>query len=175
MEETNNSLGLFLNKPNVVNEVLDPTYGLLNCAISIITIFVNIWAIRVLRTTENESLTNLVICECAINIIFSINEFFLYSYFWFPIENYLICAVLTSTASTLLTFTRLIPVAIVLIRYLMVCQPAFFINSGREKGVLKWVIGCMVFLCLLDWTYRLYSSSTNFRVLRCMGREEVFW
>ena len=175
MAKTINSLGLFLDEPNVVNEVVDPTYGWLNCAISIITIMVNMWAVRVLRTKENESMTNLVISESLINILISINELFLHSYYWFPIQNYTVCAVQNSTVSALLALTRLVPVAIALLRYFMVCQPVFFINSGREKGILKWIIGSMVLLCLFDWTYRIYTSSTNFRVLRCMGREEAFW
>ena len=175
MQEHNNSFGLFLDEPKVINKVSDPTDGGLNCAISIITIIVNMWAIRVLRTKENERMTNLVIWESVINVLISINELFVHSYFWVPIQIYTVCAVTNSTSTTLLAFTRLVPVAIVLLRYFRVCQPAFFINSGREKGILKWILGSMIVLCLFVWIGLFSASSKNFRVLRCMGREEAFW
>ena len=79
----------------------------------------------------------------------------------------------TTIAFTL--FTRLVPVAIVLLRYIMVCHPARFINWGREKGVWKWILGSVIVLSLAFWFYKLYYSSIAFRFLRCVGREEAFW
>ena len=175
MAGVNTSLGLFLDQPSLINQVVEPAYGWLNCVISLITIIVNIWAVRVLRKKESESLTNLVIWDCLINILISNDELFIHSNFWAPIQIQAVCTVKTSTFMTLLAFTRLVPVAIVLLRYFMVCQPAFFINNGQEKGILKWVVGGMVALCLFFWTFLVYTSPINFRVLRCMGREEAFW
>ena len=153
MTEENTSFGLFLDKSYLINQVVEPTYGWLNCVISVITTLVNIWAIRVLRKKENDSMTNLVICDCVISILISNDEFFIHSNFWAPIENQAICAVKNSTFTALIAFTRLVPVAIVLLRYLMVCRPVFFIQNGREKGILKWVIGSMIVLCLFFWTF----------------------
>ena len=75
---------------------------------------------------------------------------------------------------TLGIFNRLVPVAIVLLRYIMVCQLAFYMNNGKE-AIWKWIIGGMTILCLSIWVYMLILSPDRHRFLQYMGREEAFW
>ena len=170
----NSSFGLFLDQTTAINEPVDHVYGWLSCVIGVLTIAVNSWAIWVLRTKVNELTSNLLICDCVSNILISFNVIFLNSYFWFPIKNPIICAVQSSIIVTLGTFTRLVPVSIVLLRYIMVCQPAFHMNNGKD-GIWKWIIGGLTILCLLFWVYMMILSPDRYRFLQCMGREEAFW
>ena len=89
----------------------------------------------------------------------------------FPLNISAICAVRNATFMSLIAFTRLVPVAIVVLRYISVCHPALFIKWGKEKGVWKWILGPVIVLCLAVWIYNLYTSSIHYRFLRCVGRE----
>ena len=162
-----------MDQTTAINQPVDANYGWLN-GVSILTIFVNSLVIHVLRAKVNELTSNLVICDCVINIIISFNVIFHSSYFWFPINIPAICALQSSILVTLGFFNRLVPVAIVLLRYIMVCQPAFFMNNGKE-GIWKWILGGLTILCLSSWVYEIILSPDRHRFLRCMGREEAFW
>ena len=92
----------------------------------------------------------------------------------FPLNISAICAVRNATTMSLIAFNRLVPVAIVLLTYIMVCHWVMFVNYGKEKGIWKWIIGSVIVLCLAIWIHNLYTSSIAFRFLRCVGREEDF-
>ena len=169
----NTSLGLFMDQTNAINQPVDAVYGWLN-VISILTIVVNSWAIQTLKAKVNELTSSLVICDCASNILISFNVMFHNSYFWFPINIPVICALQSSILVTLGFFNRLVPVPIVLLRYIMVCQPSFFMNNGKEC-IWKWIIGGLTILCLSAWLYEIILSPNRHMFLRCMGREEAFW
>ena len=173
MQENNMSLGLFLDPTEVMNQPNE--YILLTCTISVFTILVNIWAMKVLTTIEDHCITRLVSWDCVSNIVISVEALLFNLNVGFPLNISAICAVRNATFMSLGTFSRLVPVAIVLLRYIMVCHPARFINWGREKGVWKWILGCVILFCLAVWIYNLYTSSVNFRFLYCVGREEAFW
>ena len=172
MQDTTMSLGLFLEPSEGMNQPHD--YILLTCAISVFTIMVNIWAMNVLKTREDHCITRLVNWDCVSNILVSMEALLFNLDVGFPLNISAICTVRNATFMSLITFSRLVPVAIVLLRYLMVCHPTCFINWGREKGVWKWIIGSVILFCLTIWIYNLYTSSINFRFLRCVGREEAF-
>ena len=180
MSEDNSSLGvfldnsLFLDQTDAINEPADPVYGWLKCLIGVLTILVNTWAIKIIGTNEKDLTSNLVICDCVSNFVLSFDVIFTNSSFWFPIHFAPICAVQSSIVVTLVVFNKLLPVAIVLLRYIMVCQPAFFMNNG-QKGIWKWIVGSMVLLCLSNWVYLMIFTPDRMRFLRCMGREEAFW
>ena len=165
---------LFLNQTTAINQPVDSAYWVLQCVISVLTIGVNSWAIRLLMNKEKELTSNIVICDCVSNIVISFDLIFDFSFGWRPINIPAVCAVQSSIVAVLSVFNRLVPVAIVLLRYIMVCQPAFYMNNGKE-GIWKWIVGSMVLLCLSNWAYVIIVSPDRMRFLRCMGREEAFW
>ena len=163
---------LLLEATDVMNEPTDPTYGWVTCVVSIL---VNVWSIRLLKMKEDSKITKLVIWDCAINCIISIDIMYFNSKYWVPIQNDSICALKNATLITLGMFNRLVPVAILFLRYIMVCHPVFFINHGREKGIWWKIMFIMFMLCSTLWVSHIRSSPRSVAFLRCMDREEEFW
>ena len=116
----------------MINQPVDHIW--LNCTICVLTIMVNIWAIRVLKTREDNRITKLVNWECVSNIIISAEVLLLNLDVGFPLNISAICAIRNATFISVSAFTRLVPVAIVLLRYIMVCHPITFIKWGKERG-----------------------------------------
>ena len=172
MTENNRSRGLILDQSEIINQSVDQTW--LICFICVLSIMVNIWAARVLKTKEDTYITKLINWEFVSSILIAVEGLLFNLEAGFPFNSSAICAIRNSTMVSLIEFTRLIPVAIVLFRYIAVCHPVFFLRCGKEKGIWKWILGFMTFLCLSLWIYHIYTSSINFRFLRCMGREEEF-
>ena len=165
-------LDLFMDQTEVINQHSNNIW--LTCVICVLAITVNIWAMKVLKTKEVHCITKLVNWDCMFNILISVEALLFSLNVGFPLNISAICAVRNATFMSLSIFTRLVPVAIVVLRYIMVCHPFLFINCGKEKGTWKWIVGSVSFLCLAIWTYNMYNSSIAFRFLRCVGREEDF-
>ena len=165
-------MDLFLDQSELINQPLDNIW--LTRASCVITITVNIWSMKVLKTKEDHCIIKLVRWDCLSNILISVETLLFNWNVGFPLNISAICAVRNATLMSLSTFTRLVPVAIVLLRYIMVCHPILFINCGKEKGIWKWILGSVSFLCLAIWIYNMYNSSIAFRFLCCVGREEDF-
>ena len=172
MQENNRSLDLFLDQTQAINQPKDHIW--LICTASVLTVVMNLWTIRVLKTKEDTCTKKLVNWDCVSNIWLSVEALLYNLDVGFPLNISAICAVRNATVMSLLTFTRLVPVAIVLLRYIMVCHPATFINCGREKGIWKWILGSVIVFCLVIWIYNFYSSSISFMILCCVGREEEY-
>ena len=172
MQENNMSLGLLMDQTEVINQPVDHIW--LIWATCVLTTMVNIWAIRVLKTMDDHCITRIVIWDCASNIFISVESLLFNLDVGFPLNTTVICAVRNATFLSTLMFTRLIPVAVVLLRYISVCHPVTYVNWGREKAIWKWIIGSVILYCLGFYIYNLYFSSIAFRFLRCVGREEDF-
>ena len=171
MNQNNMSLCLFMDQTEVINQPFDHIW--LTFTICVLIIMVNIWAMKVLNTKEDTCITKLVKWDCVSNILISVEVFLITLDGWFPLNMSAICAGRNVTFMFLNTFQRLVPVAIVTFRYIMVCHPIFFINCGKEK-VWKWILGSVIVPWLAIWIYNMNTSSIAFRFLRCMGREEDF-
>ena len=172
MLENNRSRGLFLDQSEIVNQPMDQIW--LMCFICVLSILVNIWATSHLKTKEDTCITKLINWECVSSILIALEGLFFNLEAGFPFNISAICSVRNSTLQTLIMVTRLIPVVIVLLRYIMVCHPVFFLNCGKEKGMWKWILGIMIVLSLAFWIYHIYTSSIHFRFLRCIGKEEEY-
>ena len=161
-------MGLILDQTEVINHIW------LTCAICVLTTMVNIRAMRVLKTKEDNNTTKLVNWDCVANILISVELMLFNLDVGFPLNTSAFCAVRNSTFASLSAFTRLVPVAIVLLRYIMVCHPVTFIIWGKEEAIWKWIKGSVIVLCLTIWVHNIHTSSVNFRFLRCIGREEDY-
>jgi hypothetical protein len=129
---------------------------------------------RVLKTKKDHCVTKLVNWDCLSNILLSVELVLVTLDVRYPLNISAICAIRNATFITLLVFTRLVPVAIVLLRYIMVCHPTQFINWGKEEGIWRWILGSVIALCLAIWFQNLYTSSIAYGFLRCVGREEDY-
>ena len=158
-------MGLILDQTEVIYHIW------LTCAICVLTTMVNIRAMRVLKTKEDNN-TN---WDCGANILISVEIMLSNLDVGFPLDTSTFCALRISTVASLSAFTRLVPVAIVLLHYIMVCHPVIFQNCGKEKGIWPWILGSVMVPCIAIWINNMYNSSITFRFLRCIGREEDFW
>ena len=140
--DVNLDLDLFLDRSEVMNQPVDNIW--LTCVISALAITVNIWAVRVLMTKEDTCITRLVNWDCVSNILISAKTLVFTLNVGFPPNISAICALRNATFISLGTFTRLVPVANVLLRYIMICHPVFFTNCGKEKGIWKWILGSVI-------------------------------
>ena len=162
----------FLDDTKLINQPVDSDYFWLTLFILVTTTVMNLWTILILKAKENSPITNLVMWDCANNILISV-----FGTFPKVLPNDTLCALAYSSISTLATFNRLAPIAIVLLRYIMVCHPIFFINNGRERGIWTPILATLIGLCLTVWIHKMFVSTSDIalRSLRCMGREQVFW
>ena len=161
-----------MDHTEVINQPVDHIW--LNCAICVLTVMVNIRAIRVLRTKKDSNTTKLVNLDCVSNILIAVEILLINLDVGFPLNISSICAVRNATLMSLANFTRLVPVAIVLLRYIMVCHPLIFIRFGKEKGIWKWILSSVIVFCFAIWIHNISNSSISHKFLHCVGREENF-
>ena len=173
MTDVNPGASLSFETNELINQPVDPDYLWLNLTLFGVTTVLNLSAILVLKAKENTGITTLVIWDCFVNILLTAIGTVTFSP-WSILHSDALCAVFYSTLSTLGTFNRLVPIAVVLLRYIMVCHPVFFINNGRERAIWRLILVALTFLCSVVWVHQLCTSDIAYRFLRCMGREEVF-
>ena len=75
-------------------------------------------------------------------------------------------------------WNRLVPIAVALFRYLMICHAVFSQNFGGDKYVLKFIKIGLVFFSVISGVVGVLGSvgifSDSFEYLRCLGRQEEF-
>ena len=82
-------MGLILDQTEVINQPMDHIW--FTCAICVLTIMVNIRAMRVLKTKEDNNTTKLVNWDCVANILISV-EIMLFSLdVGFPLNTSAFC------------------------------------------------------------------------------------
>ena len=93
---------------------------------------------------------------------------------WSILKSLPPCYILIFVNILLLTWNRLVPMAMVVFRYMMVCRAVYCHNLGGEKVVLRRVMTGLVALCLLEGLVFFLYSEDSLTFLRCIGREEAF-
>ena len=74
----------------------------------------------------------------------------------------------------LITWSNLVPVAIAVQRYLLVCR-AVFCHSVGGKKIWKCIHSAVILLGTLCGTAFVFERDSSLTFLRCMGQEEKFW
>ena len=74
----------------------------------------------------------------------------------------------------LITWSNLVPVAIAVQRYLLVCR-AVFCHSVGGKKIWKYIHSAVILLGTLCGTAFVFERDSSLTFLRCMGQEEKFW
>ena len=83
--------------------------------------------------------------------------------------------VFSFTQQSLITWNRLLPVGIVLYRYMLVCHAITCQNLGGERTIPTTVSRGLIVVSLGSGVVVLWNISTSFTYSRCINREETFW
>ena len=166
--------GLVFDTTELVNDPRDVYVFVTNFPLLIVAIIVNVWAGSVIGKKERSGINNIIICDCFVNILtMFFNTFYVQSP-WQIMNSPPLCSILLFVHTALGTWNRLVPVGIVVFRYLMVCQAVFCHNHGGEKGIWNIVKISIGTLCLFNPLVVVLNIQTSFFFLRCIGREETF-
>ena len=140
--------------------------------ILVLTISINLYAKNVISAKDKTLINTLLMRDCLVNIVCSVLQTFRYSP-WVFVEVTPFCVTLIGIHTSLVMFNRLVPVSIVVYRYLMVCHAAFCFNTG-EKWIWKWMMRILITMCVCFGASYCYHFNDARTYLRCMGREENF-
>ena len=166
--------GLLIDNTDKVNDPRDINVFVTNFSLLIVTIASNIWAGSVIGKKERSGINDIIICDCFINALtMFFNTFYVQSP-WQILNSLPLCSILLFFHIALEIWNRLVPVGIVVFRYLMVCHAVFCHNHGGEKGIWRIVKISIGALCLLNPLIVVWNSQKSFFFLRCIGRQEAF-
>ena len=179
-ESSNLSLGGFtsdlvikFDSSHPINVPNPLTYVYLNLPLLALTLTLNLWAVVVISGKEKTGINFLLIINCFASIFFMALGTLRQSP-WFSFESSTLCMVFVFFYIFLNIFNRLVPVAIAIILYIMICHPTFSINQGGEKRISA-IVRNIIFLLSLTSSLLTTLKRQDVRTyLVCMGREEMF-
>ena len=168
------SLQLVPASMQLVNQPRDLAVFWSNIPILLLVILVNVRAAVVIRRKENNGLHNIIVWDCAANVLFMSYTAFYTHAPWFALKSAAPCYILTFVSMFLAFWNRLVPVGIVIFRYLMVCHAVFCFNHGAEKGIWRRVKTVMLVLSIANPLLVVWEGTRSYTFMRCLGREEGF-
>ena len=127
---------------------------------------------------EQNGMNQMIICDCVVNIFVFALSLPIYtathSLHDSQIVGQSLCGFVSFLAALLFSYNRLVPVGIVLFRYIMVCHAVATVNFGGEKRLWKWIKWSVQGLSMVQAVliFSVLGESLNFQ--RCMGKEERF-
>ena len=140
--------------------------------ILLLTIIINLYARKGISAKDKTLINNLLMKDCLANILSSVVQIFSFRP-WIFVEVSPFCATFLGLFYSLVIFNRLVPVSIVVFRYLMVCHAAFCFNRG-EKWIWKWIMRILNFTTVVFGVSTFSHFNDSLGYLKCMGREENF-
>ena len=78
------------------------------------------------------------------------------------------------TQQSLITWNRLLPVGIVLYRYMLVCHAITCQNLGGERPILTSVTRCLISASFGSGLINVFNVANTLTYSRCISREETF-
>ena len=137
-----------------------------------INMAINTAAILVIQRNEKTVINNLVVCDCIANMLSMAIVSFLQSPFAI-LRSPLLCSVEIFVKFSITVWNRLVPVAIVVFRYLMVCC-VFFVQQQGDRRVWRGVRVTLVLLTLgsgglMAGCPKLFESENQ------VLRHNIFW
>jgi hypothetical protein len=116
------NISLELEDTELVNRPAEDVFSWTSLPVLATAIIVNLTAAVLLRRKEDTAVNRIIIWDCLINIV----TMFMLTVFgptpWFKGHNGYLCIVPLVINNTLTVWNRLVPIAIVVFRYLMVCS-----------------------------------------------------
>ena len=86
----------------------------------------------------------------------------------------ILCGFRSFLASILFSFNRLVPVGIVVFRYIMVCHAVSTVNFGGEKPLWKTVKWFILGISLIQGILMASVVEESLGFQKCIGKEENF-
>ena len=168
----NLTLGLVTGLVEEVNVPIGLSYTWANIPIFLLTLLVNAWAVVVIRSREVTDINNLIVWDCGANVATMAHIGFQHSP-WFVALPTTLCLLNTFAGIFLLNWNKLVPVAIALFRYLLVCRPVFCQNHG-DRWIWRLLRAAVVSTSLVTTLLYLASGVNSKTFFTCLGKEEVF-
>ena len=142
--------------------------------IFIVTVIVNSASAVIIGRRETSGINRMIICDCLVNVINmgAAAAFYLNISPWGSSQ---LCTVLFFFRVALITWNNLVPLAIAVHRYLLVCRAVWCHNFGGGKKIWIFIHSTVVLLCILCGLVFALERGSSLTFLRCMGEEEKFW
>ena len=127
---------------------------------------------------EQNGMNQMIICDCIVKIfcfalVLPIYAS-IYSLHGSELIGKILCGFLSFLASLFFSFNRLVPVGIVLFRYIMVCHAVATVNFGGEKPLWKTVKWFVQGLSMVQGGLILFVLDDSLAFHKCLGKEEGF-
>ena len=174
VQHNHSQIMLLIENARPVNESRDISVFLANFPILVVAVTVNIWVGVRIRKMQDNRINKIIVCDCVVNILSMLFDTFYINAPWTILKSLPPCYILIFASKLMNTWNRLMPMAIVVFRYLMVCRAVYCHNLGGEKAVLRRVMSVLVAVCLLHAVVIAFNNSDVLIFLRCIGREEAF-
>ena len=170
----NSQLVILTEETQVMNEHRDICIFFVTIPLLIAAVTVNVWAGVKIGGKEGTGINSIIFWDCVVN---ALSMTFDTLYIISPrsiLRSLPPCVILVFVHNLMVTWNRLVPVAIVVFRYMMVCHAVFCHNLGGEKVVWRGVRTGLLVLCLLNPLMVVINSADSVVFLVCMGKEEAF-
>ena len=164
------NLSLHVGATELVNEAPATTYLWAYLPLLVTNLVANTTAALVFRGKEG-GLARLLMWDCLLNMVTMWLQAVRLTP-WFLNSSELFCSTYGPVTMAVVTWNRLVPVAIVVGRFMLVCQAVFVHNHGGEGMV--WRVVTVVLVVLSVASGGATTTTTSLMMLRCRAREEEF-
>ena len=146
--------------------------------IFLLTVSFNIWAVAVILQKEQNGMNQMIIFDCIAKIFCNALILLIYgspfSIHGSHLPGRILCGFRSVLTSLIFAFNRLVPVGIVVFRYIMVCHAVSTVNFGGEKPLWKTVKWFILGLSLMQGGLMLFVLDDSLGFHKCIGKEEAF-
>jgi hypothetical protein len=156
-----------------VNQEAELVYMWASIAMVVAAIAVNVPAAVCIRQKERTGISRLIVIDCGANIMTVVLAAATQTP-WSILGSAPACLTNSILLTILTTWNRLVPVAIAVFRYLMVCHAVFCHNHGGDGPVWQVVTSGLVVVSLASTAVPLITTDSSLTYLTCMGSEERF-
>ena len=155
-----NFTGLVVEEAEEVNQPGPSWHSWANIPILLVTWLVNIGAVVVIHKKETNGINLMIQCDCVVNVLCMIDMAFMQTK-WFQLDSKMLCLVKYFCTYTMVSWNRLVPVCIVVFRYMMVCHAVFCLNHGGEKKIWKFLRNGVIILSLISGAMVFVDGGEN--------------
>ena len=170
LESGNITCNLHLHHMEVVNKGIESLEVTLPVVVA--SMVINLYTASVITAKEKSGINSLIVSDCAVNVLslvmFVANELpasFLRSDAW--------CTIFTFSDSVMNNWNRLVPVGIVVYRYILVCHAVTAMSFGERK-LWRIVITSLILLSLVNGGASVVPPEDHRFYMRCKRREEAW-
>ena len=159
-------------------QIPDSLYLVIAVPLFFLTFALNTWAVAVIMRKEKNGMNKMIIWDCIVKIFCFAIILLVYASSFSVLGGSriakILCFLRAFLGNFLLTFNRLVPVGIVLFRYIMVCHAVPVVNFGGEKPLWMTIQLAVLGLSLLPSVLVAFVLDDSLGFHKCIGQEEGF-